>query len=72
MGRARRVEAILTHVFSRKPAHSGDYIALEVETIAPNVFKLTPREALSPGEYAVVEFLGNDLNLFLWDFGIGK
>lgn len=71
-GNVRRVEAILTHVFSRKPTHSGDYIALDVETIAPNVFKLVPRESLTAGEYAVVEFLGNNINLFLWDFGVGK
>ncbi len=72
VGDVRRVEAILSHVFSRKPEHSGEYIALNVETIAPEVFRLVPHEPLPPGEYAVVEFLGDKLNLFLWDFGLGK
>ncbi len=71
-GNVRRVEAILVNIFSRKGTHSGDYIELSTETVAPNVVRLVPSQPLSPGEYAVVEFLGNDLNLFLWDFGVGK
>ena len=71
-GDHRQVEAILVHVFGGKPTHSGDSIPLTLQPLAPNVFRLVPRESLRPGEYAVVEFLGNDLNLFLWDFGVGK
>ncbi len=71
-GDKRRVEAILLRVFSGKPTHAGDSIPLTVETVTLNVFRLVPQEPLRPGEYAVVEFLGNDLNLFLWDFGVRK
>ena len=71
-GDVRRVEAILTNILGRNPTHSGEYVELKSETVAPNVFKLTPAEALGAGEYAVIEFLGNDLNLYLWDFGIDK
>ena len=71
-GDKRRVEAILLRVFSSKPTHAGDSIPLTVETVALNVFRLVPQEPLRPGEYAVVEFLGDDLNLLLWDFGVGK
>jgi hypothetical protein len=71
-GDARQVEAILTNILGRNPTHSGDYIELKSETIAPNVFRLTPARPLPPGEYAIVEFLGNDLNMFLWDFAVEK
>lgn len=71
-GDVRQVEAILTNILGRNPTHSGEYIDLKSETVAPNVFKLTPAQPLAPGEYAVVEFLGKDLNLFLWDFAVAS
>ncbi len=71
-GDKRQVGAILLQIFSGKPTHSGDSIPLDVRTLAPGVFRLVPRESLRAGEYAVVEFLGNDLNLFLWDFAVGE
>ena len=70
--KARQIGAISTNMIGRDPKHAGDYVELRSETIGPNVFKLTPARALDPGEYAVLEFLGNDLKMFLWDFSVGR
>jgi len=69
-GEARQVEAIEVNMLGRNPTHSGDYIELDSQTIAPDVFKLTPRRPIPPGEYAVVEYLGKNLNMFMWDFAV--
>jgi hypothetical protein len=70
-GDARQVEAIEVNMLGRNPTHAGDYIELDSQTIAPDVFKLTPRTPITPGEYAVVEFIGKDINMYMWDFGVG-
>jgi hypothetical protein len=71
-GNVRQVEAIEVNLLGRNPKHAGDYIELDSETIAPDVFKLVPRQPLTPGEYAVVEFIGKDLNMYMWDFAVEK
>ena len=33
------------------------------------LYKIWPREALTPGEYAVVEYTAGQRNIQVWDFG---
>lgn len=71
-GNVRQVETIEVGMLGRNPTHAGDYLELDSQTIAPGVFKLTPRRPILPGEYAVVEFIGKDLNMYMWDFAVEK
>jgi hypothetical protein len=34
------------------------------------LYKIWPKEKLEPGEYAVVEYTENKLNIQVWDFAI--
>ena len=53
-----------------KVSQKGNFIETTAQPLTPQWIKLTPATPLEPGEYAVVEMLGKDMNLFVWDFGI--
>ena len=38
--------------------------------LASGLYKIWPKEKLEPGEYAVVEYTENKLNIQVWDFAI--
>jgi len=38
--------------------------------LADGLYKVWPKEKLPPGEYAVVEYTENKLNIQVWDFAI--
>ncbi len=42
------------------------------QQLAPAVYKIWPVEPLSPGEYAVVQFAQDKLNIQVWDFAYRK
>jgi hypothetical protein len=55
-----------------KVSQQENLVPTNAEVIPGNTWvKLTPKAALSPGEYAVAEMLGDEgMNLYVWDFGV--
>jgi len=51
-------------------AQKHDVIETSVAAVGEHWVKVSPTTNLTPGEYAVVEILGKDVNLYVWDFGI--
>jgi hypothetical protein len=69
-GERREISVISTNVVGDK---RDEYQAVAVHRwqVARGVYRLTLGESLTPGEYALAEFLpGEGINLYVWDFGI--
>lgn len=66
----RVVEKIQAGVGIGKSGEIRDTIPVERQPVAPGLYKLRPTASLKPGEYALVETMGDKLNLDVWDFGI--
>jgi hypothetical protein len=67
---SRVVEKVQSGIGAGKSGEVRTSVPLERAEVAPGLFKLRPRRALAPGEYALGELLQEKLNLELWDFGI--
>jgi len=67
-----RVIGNLKVTFTGKTSEQGNFLPTRVEKIGTGEWvKVTPAQALTPGEYAVVEMLGTEeMNLYVWDFGV--
>ena len=67
----RIVGAIKIAVYG-KVSQQQNLVASHAEVLPGSSWvKVTPDAPLSPGEYAVVEMLGNEgMNLYVWDFGV--
>jgi hypothetical protein len=53
-----------------KVTQKHNVIETKSEPITSDWVKITPAVPLEPGEYAVVEMMGKDVNLYVWDFGV--
>ena len=52
-------------------AEHEEFVKADASAFSGGWVKITPEEPLTPGEYALVEMLGEDqMNLFVWDFGV--
>jgi hypothetical protein len=46
------------------------YVQTRSEPLNSQWIKVVPAQPLDPGEYALVEMLGKDVNMYVWDFGV--
>jgi hypothetical protein len=68
-GDKRVVGAIKTAIYGKSKAES-DLVETTAEQFGEGWIKITPKEPLPPGEYALVEMLGTQgINSYVWDFG---
>jgi hypothetical protein len=68
-GNKRVLEQIKT-LFGEKLDEGRNTVLLQRWQVAPNVFRFTLGEPLTPGEYALAEILPDGINLYVWDFGV--
>jgi hypothetical protein len=66
-----RVIGNLKVALTGKLSQQQELVPSTAKLFSPPWVKLTPLEPLPPGEYAVVEMLGEkEMNLYVWDFGL--
>jgi hypothetical protein len=53
-----------------KVTQKQNLVETQSEPVTSDWVKITPAVPLEPGEYAVVEMMGKDVNLYVWDFGV--
>jgi hypothetical protein len=68
-GDKRIVGAVKTAVYG-KSSSEQDTVATSAEQLGEGWIKITPKQPLAPGEYALAEMLGKQgMNSYVWDFG---
>jgi hypothetical protein len=68
-GDKRIVGAVKTAVYG-KSSSEQDTVSATAEQLGEGWIKITPKEPLAPGEYALAEMLGKQgMNSYVWDFG---
>ena len=69
-GDKRVAGAVKTAVYGKTSAEQ-DTVGTTPEQLGEGWVKITPKEPLPPGEYALVEMLGKQgMNSYVWDFGV--
>ena len=53
-----------------KVSQKANYVPTRATPFEGDWVKVEPQQPLEPGEYALVEMLGKDVNLYVWDFGV--
>ncbi len=66
---SRVVGAIEIAVYG-KVSQKQNYVPTTAKALNSQWIELAPSQPLDPGEYALVEMLGKDVNMYVWDFGV--
>jgi hypothetical protein len=65
-----RVVGALKIGLTGKMKEEAASVPTSVEPVSGGWLKVAPTVPLAPGEYAVMEMLGEQINMFVWDFGV--
>ena len=66
----RVVEKLTIVPVTKETAEEPDMVELFRKQVADRLYKIWPQKPLDPGEYAVVEYTEEKLNMQVWDFFI--
>ncbi len=69
-GAVRIVEKVTTLPVVNEILEEPTMLEILKKELASGLYKIWPKEKLEPGEYAVVEYTENKLNIQVWDFAI--
>jgi hypothetical protein len=68
---SRIVETIETIQISKEATEKHDDVPTFRKQEGDALFKIWPENDLEPGEYALIEYTENKMNMQVWDFGVG-
>lgn len=67
----KRIMGDLKRAATGKVSQDQNLVKTTIDRVSGGWLKLTPTEALAPGEYALIEMKGSEgMNLYVWDFGV--
>ena len=69
-GAVRIVEKVTTVPVVNEIVEEPVMVDILKKELDSGLYKIWPKEKLEPGEYAVVEYTENKLNIQVWDFAI--
>ncbi len=67
----KRIIGDIKRAFTGKISQEQHFVKTTITDIKGGWLKLTPTEDLAPGEYSLVEMMGDEgMNFYVWDFGV--
>ena len=66
----KRIAGDVKRQVTGKTSEEQHFVKTTINRVSGGWLKITPIESLTPGEYALVEMNGTQMNLYLWDFGV--